>query len=85
MEAMEETLIFKIDRALVQRGGKYVCGSLRHIAWNNNVFPRAKLARQVRCAAPLVSHVSPTAGNSDRKVSVSRHTAGYARYPMYIF
>ena len=24
---------------------KYVCGSLRHIAWKNNVFPRAKLAR----------------------------------------
>jgi hypothetical protein len=24
---------------------QYVCGSFRRITWNNNVFPRAKLAR----------------------------------------
>jgi hypothetical protein len=28
----------------------FVCGSCRHIAWNN-VFSRAKLARYLRCAA----------------------------------
>jgi hypothetical protein len=37
-----------------------ICSSFRRIAWGNNVSPRAKLARSLRCVPLDVHFGSPT-------------------------
>jgi hypothetical protein len=48
---------------------QYAGASFCRIAWKNNVFPRAKLARYVRCAA-LVLPVSSKPANTIRSENV---------------